>query len=118
MSIGSYFQVLSILRLEGDLLLIAKDDIFGRKIQDAGLITKKRAPKTFSKQSCIMVNFRKQIYVYADWIGLRGAELMGVLSIDVIRGSEVFAFSYEKKWFKSGFSMQLDSDLQLYVCDL
>ena len=51
-------------------------------------------------------------------IGLRGAELMGVLSIDVIRGSEVFAFSYEKKWFKSGFSMQLDSDLQLYVCDL
>ena len=45
-SIGSYFQVLSILRLEDDLLLIAKDDILGRKIQDAGLITKKRAPKT------------------------------------------------------------------------
>lgn len=45
-SIGSYFQVLSILRLEDDLLLIAKDDVLGRKIQDAGLITKKRAPKT------------------------------------------------------------------------
>ncbi len=49
-SIGSYFQVLSILRLEDDLLLIAKDDILGRKIQDAGLITKKRAPKTKKHQ--------------------------------------------------------------------
>lgn len=45
-AIGSYFQVLSILRLEDDLLLIAKDDVLGRKIQDAGLITKKRAPRT------------------------------------------------------------------------
>ena len=45
-AIGSYFQVLSILRLENDLLLVAKDDLLGRKIQDAGLITKKRAPKT------------------------------------------------------------------------
>lgn len=44
-SIGSYFQVLSVLRLEDDLLLVARDDVMGRKIQDAGLITKKRAPK-------------------------------------------------------------------------
>ncbi len=44
-SIGSYFQVLSVLQLDDDLLLVAKDDVLGRKIQDAGLITKKRAPK-------------------------------------------------------------------------
>ncbi|MCF6300662.1 MAG: helix-turn-helix domain-containing protein [Proteobacteria bacterium] len=44
-SIGSYFQVLSVLRLDDDLLLVAKDDVLGRKIQDAGLIVKKRAPK-------------------------------------------------------------------------
>ena len=32
--------------IENDLKHIAGDDIFGRKLQDAGLETKKRAPKT------------------------------------------------------------------------
>ncbi len=44
-SIGLYLQVLMVLGLEKDFLLLAKDDIFGRKLQDAGLITKSRAPK-------------------------------------------------------------------------
>ena len=44
-SLGSYLQVLSVLRLEDDLLLIASQDPVGRQIQDAGLIVKKRAPK-------------------------------------------------------------------------
>ena len=44
-SLGSYLQVLSVLRLEVDLLLIASQDPLGRQIQDAGLIVKKRAPK-------------------------------------------------------------------------
>lgn len=44
-SLGSYLQVLSILRLEEDLMLIADQDPMGRQIQDAGLFVKKRAPK-------------------------------------------------------------------------
>ena len=44
-SMGSYFQVLFVMRLHEDFLIVAKDDSLGRKIQDAGLITKKRAPK-------------------------------------------------------------------------
>jgi transcriptional regulator with XRE-family HTH domain len=44
-SMGSYFQVLFVMRLEKDFLQVAKDDVLGRKIQDAGLMTKKRAPK-------------------------------------------------------------------------
>jgi len=44
-SLGSYLQVLSILRLEEDLTLIADQDPLGRQIQDAGLIVKKRVPK-------------------------------------------------------------------------
>lgn len=44
-SIGSYFLVLQVLRLEKDFLLIAKDDELGRKLQDAQIITNDRAPK-------------------------------------------------------------------------
>ena len=42
---GSYAQVLFVLNLEKDLLKVAVDDILGRKLQDAALIVKERAPK-------------------------------------------------------------------------
>ena len=44
-SLGNYLQVLSVLRLDEDLLLIAEKDSLGRQIQDAQLTTRKRAPK-------------------------------------------------------------------------
>lgn len=44
-SMGSYLLVLQVLGLEKDFLLVAKDDELGRKLQDAGMITRGRAPK-------------------------------------------------------------------------
>jgi transcriptional regulator with XRE-family HTH domain len=44
-AIGNYLHVLLIYGLENDLFALALDDEMGRKIQDAGLLTKQRAPK-------------------------------------------------------------------------
>ena len=45
-AIGSYAAVLYALNnLDKDLLMIANDDAFGRKLQDLDLPTRKRAPK-------------------------------------------------------------------------
>jgi transcriptional regulator with XRE-family HTH domain len=44
-AMGSYMQVLFVLGFEKNLLQIANDDKLGRKLQDAGILPKKRAPK-------------------------------------------------------------------------
>lgn len=48
-SMGSYLLVLQVLGLEHDFLLLAKDDILGRKLQDAKINTPERAPKRSEK---------------------------------------------------------------------
>ena len=50
-AIGNYFMVLFVLGLEMDFLKLAEDDKLGRKLQDAGLVTPKRAPKRNTKQT-------------------------------------------------------------------
>lgn len=44
-AMGAYFQVLFIFGLEMDFLQLGADDKLGRKLQEIGLLVKKRAPK-------------------------------------------------------------------------
>lgn len=44
-SLGHVLNVLNVLGLQEDFLLLAKDDVLGRKLQDAQLELKNRAPK-------------------------------------------------------------------------
>ena len=44
-AIGIYLRVLYTLQLEGDILLLAKDDELGRRLQDLSLINRRRASK-------------------------------------------------------------------------
>lgn len=44
-SLGAVANVLHALGLHDDLVAVARDDELGRKLQDAGLPTRRRAPK-------------------------------------------------------------------------
>lgn len=48
-SLGIVLQVLLVLGLEKDILLLADDDVLGRKLQDATLTVKERGPKSTKK---------------------------------------------------------------------
>ena len=42
-----------------------------------------------------------RILVYADWASLRGAALMGILTVQRLRGKEIFSFEYDPSWMRS-----------------
>jgi len=42
---GSYLQVLRVLEMEQDLLTLASNDVVGRRLQDAGMARRERAPR-------------------------------------------------------------------------
>lgn len=56
----------------------------------------------------------KNIEVHADWAGLDGPILMGVLHATPSRGKEIFSFTYDKKWLKHKQAHVLDPALQLF----
>ena len=60
-------------------------------------------------------NTKKEIQVYAHWLGLQEPSLMGVLSVSPAKGKESFSFEYAEAWLRSGFSQMIDPDLQLYA---
>ena len=56
----------------------------------------------------------KQMLVYADWKELGGAQLMGTLRSEQLRGREVFSFAYDRGWLKKSSALLLDPDLSWF----
>ena len=59
-------------------------------------------------------NQRKEILVYADWLGIKEPMQMGKLYSELVRGKEIFSFEYSEKWLASKYAQIVDSDLQHY----
>lgn len=57
---------------------------------------------------------RREILVYANWIGIKEPMLMGKLYYEIVRNKEIFSFEYSDKWLTSKYAQIIDPDLQLY----
>lgn len=61
-----------------------------------------------------MKNQKKEIFVFAHWLGLIEPALMGILHVTPSKGNEIYSFEYDKSWLKLGYAQQIDPDLQMY----
>ncbi len=57
-------------------------------------------------------NLETEILVYADWYMYDEPKLVGKLYFSSIRGKAVYSFEYDKKWIKTGIS--IDPELPLF----
>lgn len=61
-----------------------------------------------------MATGKRDIYVYADWIGLNGPVQMGVLSAHIAKAKKAFSFEYNKEWIERGLFQVLDPDIAFF----
>ncbi|MCX7125171.1 MAG: HipA domain-containing protein [Gammaproteobacteria bacterium] len=57
---------------------------------------------------------KKNIEVYADWIGLSEPTLVGILHVLPSRGKEIFSFEYDSEWLNNHATHTIDPALQLF----
>ena len=57
----------------------------------------------------------KKLFVYADFDWLDAPQLIGELSCDSMRGSEIYGFSFDNNWLAKYGDIFLSEDLQNYT---
>lgn len=61
-----------------------------------------------------MAKRKYDIYVYADWVGLNGPLLVGILSAHFAKAKKAFSFEYDKQWLKRDAFRLFDPDIEFY----
>lgn len=61
-----------------------------------------------------MAEGKFDIYVFADWVGLKKPTLIGTLSAHFAKGKKAFSFEYDKIWLKTDAQRLLDPDIEFY----
>lgn len=61
-----------------------------------------------------MARNKLDIYVYAQWKGMREPRIMGILSAHFAKGKKAFSFEYDKSWIKSEQRLLIDPDIQFF----
>jgi serine/threonine-protein kinase HipA len=59
-------------------------------------------------------NQRKEILVYAHWLGIKEPMLMGTLYSNPLRGKEIFSFEYAREWLNTEYVQVIDPDLNFF----
>lgn len=57
----------------------------------------------------------RKVYVYADFDWLDGAQLVGELAVESIRGSESYGFRFDEAWLRHHADVLLGFDINNYV---
>jgi len=57
---------------------------------------------------------KKEILVYAGWVGKEAGTKLGLLRAEQIGGEEIFTFEYDSEWLKRSESIELDPELGLF----
>lgn len=55
-----------------------------------------------------------KLYVYADFDWLKKVELIGELSYESLRGSDIYCFEFSTDWLKNHADLYLSEDLNNY----
>ncbi len=58
-----------------------------------------------------MSTAKKDIYVYAHWLGMHEPKCIGVLSTQQAKGKKAFSFEYDADWLRSKEQQLLDPDI-------
>lgn len=56
----------------------------------------------------------KEIEVWADWDFFSEPRYVGLLSVSLSRGKEVFSFEYNEDWLKGPWKFEIDPELKLF----
>ena len=58
---------------------------------------------------------KREILVFANWLGLTEPFLMGVLTSERFKGKEIFAFNYNREWLNSNNALLIDPALKHFT---